>query len=176
MRLELHLVILSLIQKLQKKKILSEIQRLNDDQSVHGILIQYPVPSHISSYKLMSSIKPEKDVEGFHPYNLGRTLLGNESIIPCTPYSVLTILEHEKVKLKGNDICIVNHSIVVGKPLSSILLNRDATVSICNVFTKDMKKYTTNADILISGAGVPKLIKKEARLGLYTFCLYSSMG
>jgi len=148
-------------EKVSEKKILYEINSLNNDKSVNGILIQYPVPKHIDSYKLMSSINPYKDVEGFHPFNMGQTLLGNESIIPCTPYSVLTILQNEKVKFEGLDICIVNHSIVVGKPLTALLLNRNATVSICHVFTKDAKKYTREADVIISGAGVPKLINKE---------------
>ncbi len=142
-------------------EIITAIQKLNNDENVHGILIQYPVPSHISQDKLMSSIDPKKDVEGFHPYNMGRTLLGNEAIVPCTPLSVLTILEHEHIALKGKDICIVNHSNVVGKPLAALLLNRNATVSICHVFTKDSKQYTVKADILITGAGVPKLITKD---------------
>ena len=92
---------------------------------------------------------------------MGRTLLGNEAIVPCTPLSVLTILEHEHIALKGKDVCIVNHSNVVGKPLAALLLNRNATVSVCHVYTKDSKQYTGKADILITGAGVPKLITKD---------------
>jgi len=148
-------------ENVSEDEIIAAIQSLNNDKNVHGILIQYPVPSHISQDKLMSSIDPKKDVEGFHPYNMGRTLLGNESIVPCTPLSVLTILEHEHVDLKGKDACIVNHSNVVGKPLAALLLNRNATVSVCHVFTQDSKQYTSKADILITGAGVPKLITKD---------------
>ena len=142
-------------------EIITAIQKLNNDGNVHGILIQYPVPSHISQDKLMSIIDPKKDVEGFHPYNMGRTLLGNEAIVPCTPLSVLTILEHENIALKGKDVCIVNHSNIVLKPLAALLLNRNATVSVRHVFTKDSKQYTVKADILITGAGVPKLITKD---------------
>lgn len=137
------------------------IQDLNKDPSIHGIFIQYPVPAHLSAYKLMSTVAPRKDVEGFHPENLGRTLLGDETLVPCTPLSVLTILAHEQVPLKGKDIVIVNHSNVVGKPLAGLLLNRNATVAISHVFTKDLKAYTTKADILITGAGVKNLITQD---------------
>lgn len=148
-------------EKIPEDSIMNEILRLNNDISIHGILIQYPVPPHISQEKLMGIINPKKDVEGFNPYNMGRTLLGDECIIPCTPLSVLTILEHENVNLKGKDVVIVNHSNIVGKPLAALLLNRNATVTVCHVFTHDMKKYTTNADILISATGIPKLITKD---------------
>lgn len=148
-------------ENVSEDEIIAAIQNLNNDENVHGILIQYPAPSHISQDTLMSSIDPKKDVEGFHPYNMGRTLLGNESIVPCTPFSVLTILEHEQVDLKGKDVCIVNHSNVVGKPLAALLLNRNATVLVCHVFTQDTKQYTSKADVLITGAGVPKLITAD---------------
>ena len=142
-------------------KVINAINKLNSDINIHGILIQYPVPNHISQDELMSIIHPKKDVEGFNPYNMGRTLLGNEHIIPCTPFSVLTILEHENVDLKGKDVAIVNHSNVVGKPLAALLLNRNATVAVCHVFTKDVKQYTSKADILVTAAGIPKLITKD---------------
>jgi len=142
-------------------KVINAINKLNSDINIHGILIQYPVPNHISQDELMSIIHPKKDVEGFNPYNMGRTLLGNEHITPCTPFSVLTILEHENVDLKGKDVAIVNHSNVVGKPLAALLLNRNATVAVCHVFTKDVKQYTSKADILVTAAGIPKLITKD---------------
>jgi methylenetetrahydrofolate dehydrogenase (NADP+) / methenyltetrahydrofolate cyclohydrolase len=144
-----------------ERKILQTIQKLNADDSVHGILVQYPVPKHLSQEKLMRAIDERKDVEGFNPINLGRILIGDEYLVPCTPLSVLTILEHEHVALKGKDIVIINHSNVVGKPLTALLLNRNATVAICNVFTKNLKQYTSKADILITGAGVPKLITTD---------------
>jgi methylenetetrahydrofolate dehydrogenase (NADP+)/methenyltetrahydrofolate cyclohydrolase len=144
-----------------EQKILQAIQKFNNDSSVHGILIQYPVPNQLSQEKLMQVIDSRKDVEGLNPVNLGRTLIGDEYLIPCTPLSVLTILEHEDVVLRGKDIVIINHSNVVGKPLAAILLNRNATVAICHVFTKNLKQYTSKADILITGAGVPKLITAD---------------
>jgi len=144
-----------------EKTILQTIQSLNDDPAVHGIFIQYPVPSHLSSNKLMRTVSALKDVEGFNPENMGRTLIGDEFLVSCTPLSVLTILDHEHIVLKGKDIVIVNHSNVVGKPLAALLLNRNATVTICHVFTKDLKSYSCKADILITGAGVKNLITKD---------------
>ncbi len=141
--------------------ILQAIQNLNSDPSVHGIFIQYPVPPHLSSNTLMRAVIARKDVEGFNPENLGRTLIGDETLVPCTPLSVLTILDHEKIKLEGKDIVIVNHSTVVGKPLATLLLSRNATVAVSHVFTKNLKAYTSKADILITGAGVQNLITKE---------------
>ena len=141
-----------------EKEVLDGINKLNKDETVHGILIQYPTPGHISTAKLMGAVDPVKDVEGLHPFNMGRTLVGDEHLVPITPLSVLTILEHEKIKLEGKEIVIVNHSNLVGKPLAALLLNRNATVSVCHVFTKDIKKYTVGADILISAVGKPKLI------------------
>ncbi len=144
-----------------EKETVDSIRVLNNDESIHGILVQYPVPSHISQNNLISAINPSKDVEGFNPVNIGKTLLGDEYIIPCTPLSVLTIIEHENENIKGKDIVIINHSNVVGKPLAALLLNRNATVSICHIFTKNLKFYSSNADILISAVGKPKFITKE---------------
>jgi methylenetetrahydrofolate dehydrogenase (NADP+)/methenyltetrahydrofolate cyclohydrolase len=144
-----------------EKTILQTIKNLNNDPVVHGILIQYPVPSHLSQNNLMRTVAAKKDVEGFNPENLGKTLIGDEELVPCTPLSVLTILDHERITLKGKDVVIVNHSNVVGKPLAALLLNRNATVTVCHVFTKDLKQYTSKADILITGAGVLNLITEN---------------
>jgi len=122
-------------------KVLDAINKLNDDKNVHGILIQFPIPEHISSEKLLLKINPKKDVEGLNPINMGKTMIGNEHLIPCTPKAVLTILSYEKTQLKGKNIVIVNHSNIVGKPLSMLLLNRNATVSVCHVFTDDLQRY-----------------------------------
>lgn len=109
----------------------------------------------------MAEIAPEKDVDGFNPVNMGRLLIGDERFVPCTPKGVIRMLEHEKVELKGKDCVIVNHSPVVGKPLAMLLLNREATVSVCHVKTKDLGKFTREAEILIVAAGVPGLIKAD---------------
>lgn len=144
-----------------ESEVLTSIKRLNQDKSVHGIFIQFPIPNHISPDRLINALNPKKDVEGLHPENLGKTILGDEEIIPITPLSVLTILDYVGVELKGKDVVIVNHSNIVGKPLAVLLLNRNATVSVCHVFSKDLKKFSANAEILITAAGVAKLIKKD---------------
>ena len=144
-----------------ENEILDSIKKLNNDGKVHGILIQYPVPNHISPDKLMKAIDYKKDVEGFNPFNMGRTLIGDEYMVPCTPLAVLTILEYESTDFKGKDVVIVNHSNVVGKPLAALFLNRNATVSVCHVFSKDIKRYTTKADILVTATGKPKLITSD---------------
>jgi len=141
-----------------EKKVLDSIKKLNKDEKVHGILVQLPIPDSLSQSNLINAIVSKKDVEGFTPENMGRLLAGNEQIVPCTPLAVLKILEHEETVFEGSDIVIVNHSNVVGKPLTGILLNRNASVSVVHVFTKDLKKYASQAEILISAAGVPKLI------------------
>ena len=144
-----------------EKCIIKTINELKNDKDVHGILIQYPLPEDISEQKIIQNIDPIKDVEGLTPYNLGNTFLGYEDVVPITPLAVLKILEYEDIELKGKNIVIVNHSNVVGKPLASLMLNRNATVSICHVYTKYIQQFTRSADIIISGAGVLKLIKPE---------------
>ena len=142
-------------------EVLKSIYKLNQDKNVHGILIQLPIPKHLSSDNLINALEPRKDVEGLNPYNIGRTLNGDEQIVPITPLSVLTILEHEKINLEGKNVVIINHSKHVGKPLAALFLNRNATVCVCHVFTKDLRSFTINADILVSATGVPKLIKNK---------------
>jgi methylenetetrahydrofolate dehydrogenase (NADP+)/methenyltetrahydrofolate cyclohydrolase len=141
-----------------EKKILQELQTLNTRSDIHGILVQFPIPKHIHPTTVMNAIHPMKDVEGFHPSNMGQLVNGNEYLIPCTPLSVLTILEHEHVLLEGKNIAIVNHSAVVGKPLTLLFLNRNATVSVCHVFTKDIIPFTSQADILVTATGIPHMI------------------
>jgi len=144
-----------------ENKVIDAIEHLNKDDDVHGILIQMPLPKKLSFDKLISAVHPKKDVEGLHPENLGKTLLGEERIVPITPLSVLTILDYEKTKYEGKDVLIINHSNIVGKPLTALFLNRNCSVSVCHVFTKDLKTYSKNADIIVTAAGVPNLITKD---------------
>ena len=148
-------------ENVKEKEVLNSIYKLNKDKNVHGILIQLPLPKSISQYSLINALDAKKDVEGLSPVNMGRTLNGDEYIVPITPLSVLTILEHEKTELKGKNVVIINHSNHVGKPLAALLLNRNSTVTVCHVFTKNLKDYTTKADILITGTGVRNLVKKD---------------
>jgi len=152
---------IELPESVSEEEIINLISKLNEDKKVHGILIQFPIPKHLSSDKLINSLNPKKDVEGLTPLNMGRTIVGDEYIVPCTPLAILKILEEEKIRLQGKDVVIINHSNIVGKPLTALFLNRNATVSVTHVFTKDLKNYTARADILVSASGVPKLINKE---------------
>jgi len=145
----------------EEREIIEVIEELNSSEEVHGIIIQQPVPEHISLRRLLLRLNPDKDVEGITPRNLGKLMIGEEDVIPCTPLAVLRILEHMNVQLKGANVTIVNHSPIVGKPLAILLLNRNATVSVCHVFTKNLREHTRKADILITATGVPGLIGRE---------------
>ncbi len=139
-------------------ELIEKIRSLNDDDAVDGILVQMPLPKGIDTERLISEIDPVKDVEGMHPVNLGSLIAGTEVRIPCTPKGILTMLEYEGVRLKGAQVCVVSHSMIVGKPMAILLLNRNATVSVVHEYTENISDYTSKADILISAAGVPHLI------------------
>ncbi|MHA1377357.1 MAG: bifunctional 5,10-methylenetetrahydrofolate dehydrogenase/5,10-methenyltetrahydrofolate cyclohydrolase [Candidatus Helarchaeota archaeon] len=143
-------------------KIFSKINELNNNEKIHGILVQLPLPKPFNQQKIMEKINPEKDVDGFHPFNIGKLVNGDESgFIPCTPKGILYLLEQVASPLEGNNVTIINHSSVVGRPLAMLLLNRNATVCICHVETDDLMKYTEKADIIVTAAGVPNLIKQD---------------
>ena len=160
-RLGIKSIQVDLPSQVREKIVIKKILDLNNDETVHGILIHHPLPPHLNHQNIIQTINPLKDVDGLHPFNLGGILLNNEYLTPCTPAAVIKILEYEKISLRGQDVSIVNHSPIVGKPLSIMLLNRDATVTICHVYTQELKKHTRKADILITGTGVPGLITDE---------------
>jgi methylenetetrahydrofolate dehydrogenase (NADP+)/methenyltetrahydrofolate cyclohydrolase len=141
--------------------VLQEIDKLNADESIHGILLQLPLPEHIDSLEIMNKINPRKDVDGFHPNNMGNLLIGKEKCIPCTPKGILTLLKEYQINIKGKDALIINHSNVLGKPLALLWINRNATVSVCHEFTEDLMKFTKTADIIVIGIGKAKFLKKE---------------
>lgn len=138
------------------------IKDLNSNPDIHGILVQLPLPDTIDEKAVMEEISPDKDVDGFHPVNYGKLLLGEKGMAPCTPHGIMKMLDHEKIELEGKDVVIVNHSNIVGKPLALMMLNGNATVSVCHVYTKDLKRFTREADILVTAAGVPGLIGPDA--------------
>ena len=141
------------------------IERLNDDDDIHGILVQLPLPSHLDSKKILHRVYPNKDVDGFHPQNLGLLLEGNPNFIPCTPHGILEILKHYDIPVSGRHAVIVGRSNIVGKPMFAILVQKfdrgNATVTICHTETKDMIAHTKRADILIAAAGSPNMITGE---------------
>ncbi len=141
--------------------LLKAIDELNSRDDVHGILLQLPLPPGLDPKEAMIAIAPEKDVDGFHPQNMGSLLLGSERLVPCTPKGIIYALDRLGVELEGKEAVIVGHSNVVGKPLAAMMLNRNATVQVCHVFTKDLAEHTRRAEILVVAAGVPSLIKAD---------------
>ncbi|MFL6550698.1 MAG: bifunctional 5,10-methylenetetrahydrofolate dehydrogenase/5,10-methenyltetrahydrofolate cyclohydrolase [Povalibacter sp.] len=139
-------------------QLLERIQALNENQAVHGILVQLPLPPHIRVSSVLEAISVEKDVDGFHLYNMGGLVTGNTVFSPCTPYGVQKILEHENIKIEGQNVVVVGASNIVGKPTALMLMQQDATVVICHKKTRDLGNFTLLADILVVAAGVPNLI------------------
>jgi len=141
------------------------IERLNKDKTVHGILVQLPLPKTINSEKVLNSINPGKDVDGFHPINMGLLLKGNPCYVPCTPLGCIEILKYYKINVQSKHIVIVGRSNIVGKPLMNLLSRKhaigNATVTICHTGTKDISQFTKIADIIIAAVGKPNLINKK---------------
>jgi len=148
-------------ENMKEERLIKLIQKLNKDKTIHGIIVQLPLPKHIDVNKVLNTISPDKDVDGLNPVNVGNLLVGNEFIAPCTPKGVIRMLEKMKIPVVGKEVVIVNNSNVVGKPLAMMLTNRFATVTICHVKTKYMSKHTKKAEILITAVGKPNFIKKE---------------
>jgi len=145
-----------------EKEMLEQIAKLNADENVHGILVQLPLPKQIDAEKVIDSVLSEKDVDGFSAENIGKLALGNEELASCTPKGIIKLIESTGVNIEGKNCCVVNHSVVVGKPMALLLLNRNATVTVCHKFTKNLNAETKRADILISAVGKKGLIGKEA--------------
>ncbi|MBE3035702.1 MAG: bifunctional 5,10-methylenetetrahydrofolate dehydrogenase/5,10-methenyltetrahydrofolate cyclohydrolase [Candidatus Atribacteria bacterium] len=141
--------------------ILVEIDKLNNRKDMHGILVQLPLPPQVDKNMVLEAILPEKDVDGFHPVNMGRLVAQQECLVPATPSGIIEMLKREGIKIKGANATMVGHSEIVGKPCTLLLLNEWATVTICHIETKDLKMHTKNADILIVATGVPNLIKED---------------
>ncbi len=138
--------------------LLAQIDALNKDAKIHGILVQLPVPKHIDSDKVLNAISPEKDVDGFHPVNVGALVTGNMRFAPCTPYGSLMLLQKSGVSIEGKHAVVVGRSNIVGKPMALLLLQNNATVTICTSKTVDLAKHTRDADILVVATGRPKMI------------------
>lgn len=148
-------------QEAKQEEIIKLIEMLNRRPEIHGILVQLPLPKHIDEREVMMRIAPEKDVDGFNPLNMGKMLIGREGFVPCTPKGIVRALEEFNIDPQGKEVVVVGHSNVVGKPAAMMLLNRNATVKICHVYTKNLKSHTKEADILIVATGVRGLIKAD---------------
>ena len=143
------------------EELLKVIRKLNERKDIHGILLQSPIPKPLDIYAAFEAIDFRKDVDGFHPINIGRLTLNKQTFISCTPHGVMKLLEEYNIDLKGANVVILGRSNIVGKPLAQCLLNEDATVTICHSKTKNIKEITKNADIVISAIGKPKFVSSD---------------
>ncbi len=150
--------LIELPKSVTEAELLDHIERLNNDVTIHGILVQLPLPPHIPVSAVLERISVEKDVDGFHLYNMGGLVTGSTVFSPCTPYGVQKILEHENIPVEGRNVVVVGASNIVGKPTALMLMQQDATVVICHKKTVDLGNFTLLADILVVAAGVPNLI------------------
>ncbi len=146
---------------ISQDEIIATIEMMNNNPRIDGILVQLPLPKHVDTDKILEVIDPKKDVDGFHAYNVGRLVTGLDSFVACTPLGVMKMFEEYNIDLRGKDVCVVGASNIVGKPMSSLLLNAEATVTITHIYTKDLKSHTSKADIVVVGVGVPGLIKED---------------
>ena len=146
---------------ISQDEIIATIEMMNNNPRIDGILVQLPLPKHVDTDKILEVIDPKKDVDGFHAYNVGRLVTGLDGFVACTPLGVMKMFEEYNIDLKGKDVCVVGASNIVGKPMASLLLNADATVTVTHIHTKDLKAHTSKADIIVVGVGVPGLIKED---------------
>lgn len=144
-----------------EEDLLRLIDRLNKDDKINGILVQLPLPKHINEKKILEAISQDKDVDGFHPYNVGKLMIGEPIFVPCTPYGVMKMLEYSNIDLTGKNAVIVGRSNIVGKPMAMLLLQKNATVTICHSKTKDLAGVCRSADILVAAIGKDRFVKAD---------------
>ncbi|MTT32688.1 bifunctional methylenetetrahydrofolate dehydrogenase/methenyltetrahydrofolate cyclohydrolase FolD [Terrilactibacillus sp. BCM23-1] len=154
----IHSELLRYPDTISEDELLSEIEKLNQNESIHGILVQLPLPKQISERKVIETIAPEKDVDGFHPLNLGKMLTGQDTFLPCTPFGIIEMLKSENIEIAGKHVVIVGRSNIVGKPAGQLFLNLDATVTYCHSKTPSLSEHTKQADILVVAVGRENLI------------------
>jgi methylenetetrahydrofolate dehydrogenase (NADP+) / methenyltetrahydrofolate cyclohydrolase len=154
-------VITEFEESITEEALLQEIDRLNGDASVHGILVQLPLPKHISVHAVIERISPSKDVDGFHPINVGKLTLGQDALFPCTPVGIIEMIRSARIEIAGKHVVVIGRSNIVGKPVGQLFLKENATVSYCHSYTKNMEDITKLADILIVAVGKPQMISKE---------------
>jgi len=146
------------VESVSQSDVLDTINQLNLDSTIHGVLVQLPLPKHLALARTLRSIAVEKDVDGFHLYNVGSLVVGKTVFPPCTPYGVMKILEQLRIPIEGKNVVVVGASNIVGKPMALMLMQRDATVCICHAKTRDLAQFTLLADILVVAVGQPNLI------------------
>ncbi|HCU7713022.1 TPA: bifunctional methylenetetrahydrofolate dehydrogenase/methenyltetrahydrofolate cyclohydrolase FolD [Staphylococcus aureus] len=144
-----------------EEEVLNELNRLNNDDSVSGILVQVPLPKQVSEQKILEAINPDKDVDGFHPINIGKLYIDEQTFVPCTPLGIMEILKHAYIDLEGKNAVVIGRSHIVGQPVSKLLLQKNASVTILHSRSKDMASYLKDADVIVSAVGKPGLVTKD---------------
>ncbi|HDC6062664.1 TPA: bifunctional methylenetetrahydrofolate dehydrogenase/methenyltetrahydrofolate cyclohydrolase FolD [Staphylococcus aureus] len=144
-----------------EEEVLNELNRLNNDDSVSGILVQVPLPKQVSEQKILEAINPDKDVDGFHPINIGKLYIDEQTFVPCTPLGIMEILKHADIDLEGKNAVVIGRSHIVGQPVSKLLLQKNASVTILHSRSKDMASYLKDADVIVSAVGKPDLVTKD---------------
>ena len=159
-RVGFHSETIRLNENITEENLLLEIEKLNNDNNIDGILVQLPIPKHINELKVINAISAEKDVDGFHTTNIGKMMIGDETgFLPCTPAGVIQMFEEYNINLEGKDVLVIGQSNIVGKPMTLLLINKRATVQVCNSKTKNLPEKLQKADVVVAAAGSPKLVK-----------------
>lgn len=144
-----------------ESELLDLIKRLNADEKIHGILVQLPLPKHLDDKTIINNILPSKDVDAFHPTNVGRIMIGDFDFVPCTPAGIMELIHESGVEVGGKECVVIGRSNIVGKPMSMLLLHENGTVTVCHSKTADLKSQTRRADILVAAVGIPKFVKAD---------------
>jgi methylenetetrahydrofolate dehydrogenase (NADP+)/methenyltetrahydrofolate cyclohydrolase len=152
---------IKLPEEISEKELIKQVNKLNEREDIHGILVQLPLPKHINSEKILLTISPDKDVDGFHPINVGKLTTGEETFYPCTPSGIIEIIKRQGIEIKGKEAVVIGRSNIVGKPVALLLLHNHATVTICHSRTIDLPNVAKRADILIAAVGRPSLVTDE---------------
>jgi len=157
----IYSVVHEMPESITQEELLETIERMNENPKLDGILVQLPLPKHIDTTIVLEAINPLKDVDGFHPYNVGRMVSNLDAFLPATPFGVMRMFEEYGIELSGKNVVVIGSSDIVGKPMASLLINAKATVTVCNSRTKDLKAHTLAADIVVIAVGVPYLLKED---------------
>lgn len=144
-----------------QEELVELVEKLNNDDKIHGILVQLPLPRHLNETEVLLKIKPEKDVDAFHPYNVGKIMIGNHDLLPCTPAGVMVLLEKSGIDVTGKKCVVIGRSNIVGKPMAMLLLHANGTVTICHSRTRDLADICREADILVASIGKPEFVKGD---------------
>lgn len=159
--LGIHSVLLEFPDSISESLLLREIERLNQDPTIHGILVQLPLPKSINELSVIEAISPEKDVDGFHPLNIGRMMTGQDAFLPCTPYGIVEMVKSKNIPIEGKHVVVIGRSNIVGKPVGQLFLKENATVTYCHSKTENLKEITKQADILVVAVGKANIITSE---------------